>query len=848
MSDELKNRITAFVEEYYNCDRYKEVEIKEIKIDWKRKKIFIDVGENAGIVIGRGGKNIKEAERKVAEEFGKHWSMDIELHGKVPGSGQQGKGKEDKRSILRPHKTPPTVPFSSLKNDNIISELTRDLNEKGPILITLFRDSMDLSELKVLTQIKGTMNKRKTNFALQVMDKFPNQKVKILDWPNTFRSQYDSNRTSHAYISHCCRAAVIVYNEKHDISNEEPFKSALIQAVHDWTISDARDKWVVLGDETGTLDEFESKKPNNKDTSVMCWVVVPPGIQLPSLNREFHCVGNNGKIDYKTGIMNLSKQKDVLYYTFTYEEGSTQKSQNLLTKDPHLLFWQDTLPLVLEDIAIKNEGRKKVDIFVEQVGPLESGRELLSGQIAEFKTSLSNHRQQWNNLDFDQLWIVAKGEHPWIGYPDALGANVKRRFSNLKGKIQKIDLQIYETIIRSPYRQSSLNGSIRQLHKDTARPLVFLQSLSDISLNDQRDYVEVFLSHAITECLSKLNNADWERLLRHMMETSRTKQGQEATALIHQRTDIITTLDILKRPSTKFDFSLAMLGTSNHIGAKSQAELCQNIAFILMSEGYKPPKERLMKFENLLKGKADNFFDFSHIMSYELVEEMGQEEINFLGSQAQSRALRSHQNDRLEAQEIENHLYEHTENEDDKLRRIILRAELFMDQDDLGGALRTLTSEVTLELSEDLNKILKNDSYYMASFLKLCALSKQNISTLESLASSIPGLLNNRHPSQRIAYWTVRWIHSLGGDFNDLEQICMERLNQLKQVPLFAHDAPGVILACELLDLESKGYVIEGKAFFDIVKENSQPSTQAWLEQHPPNAEDWLAPLNFNYR
>ena len=123
------------------------------------------------------------------------------------------------------------------------------------------------------------------------------KKVKILNWPDTFRSQYDSNRTSHAYISHCCRAAVIVYNEKHDISNEDPFKSALIQAVHDWTISDARDKWVVLGDETGTLGEFESKKPNNKDTSVMCWLVVPPGIQLPTLKPDFHCTGKNGKVE-----------------------------------------------------------------------------------------------------------------------------------------------------------------------------------------------------------------------------------------------------------------------------------------------------------------------------------------------------------------------------------------------------------------------------------------------------------------------------------------------------------------------------------------------------------------------
>lgn len=847
MVNELQNEITNFVQEYYNCNRYKGVELKEIKIDLSEKKITIDVGEDAGRVIGKGGKNIKEAQQEVTDKFGKNWSLNIEPHGKVPGSGQRGKGKEDKRSIIKSNKTPPAVPFSSLENDDTISELTSDLNKKGPILITLFRDSMKESEVKGLTQIKGNMNKRKSNFALQVMNKFPNQKVKILDWPNTFRSQYDSNRTSHAYISYCCRAAIIVYNEKHDISNLDPFKSALIQAVHDWTISDARDKWVVLGDETGTLGEFESKKPKDKQTSVMCWVVVPPGIQLPTLKPDFHCVGKSGKTDYEDGIMNLSKEKDLLYYTFTFEEGTTQKSQNLLTKDPHLLFWQDTLPLVLEDIAIKNEGRKKVDIFVEQVGPLESGRELLIGQIAEFKTSLSEQRDQWNNLDFDQLWVVAKGEHPWIGYPDALGANIKRRFSDLRGEIQKIDLQIYETIIRSPYRQSSLNGSIRQLHKDTARPLVFLQSLSDISLSDQRDYVEVFLSQAITECLSKLNNADWERLLRHMKETARTKQGQEATALIHQRTDIKATLDVLKHPATKFDFALAMLGTSNHIGAKSQAELCQDIAFNLMDDGYKPPKERLMKFENLLKGKADNYFDFSHIMPYKLSEEMGQEEMNFLGAQAQSRALRSHHNDRLEAQEIENHLYEHTGNEDDKLRRIILRSELLMDQGDYSKALAVMNTEVQ-ELSEDLNKLLKKNSYYMATFLKLYALSGQPLSALEHLVSSIPGLLNDHHPSQRIAYWTLRWIHLTNANLDNLKDVCLNKLNSLTEVPLFRHDAPGVILACELLDLQSKGYKVDGKAFFDDVKINSQTTTQEWLDLHPPNEEDWLAPLNFNYR
>ena len=100
------------------------IELKEIKIDLSKKKITLDVGEDAGIVVGRGGKNIKEAQQEVTDKFGNNWSLHIEPHGKVPGSGQRGKGKEDKRSIIKSNKTPPAVPFSSLENDDTISELT----------------------------------------------------------------------------------------------------------------------------------------------------------------------------------------------------------------------------------------------------------------------------------------------------------------------------------------------------------------------------------------------------------------------------------------------------------------------------------------------------------------------------------------------------------------------------------------------------------------------------------------------------------------------------------------------------------------------------------------------------
>ena len=722
--------------------------------------------------------------------------------------------------------------FSIESFESKIEDINKSIESDGAVLLTWFRDKVGL----------GNFSSLREELFQSVTHHFSEYTVRDLDWPNVDRVM-DTKRTTHPYISDINRLTLILERQGSTIEDSD-FKDAVTYAVHDYVIQVAQNHWTILGDETGQFEEFRGREGNDGRSSTMIWVAIPPKSSLPSIpNLYFH--GTSDHEELPPTLNDLLNEESVRIYSFSYEEGVVVAGQNQIGGDPHLYMWNDTLPLVIEHLMNNQRVEDPIQVFVEQVKAIQSGIGVLDSLISEYKTSFQS--RNWSQLKVKESFVLQKRpcEHPWMGYPDAVGHFFGPLAQEVLGEVYA---QLEERIIASPYRQSSLNGSIRQLHKDTARPLVFLQSLSDISLNDQRDYVEVFLSQAITECLSKLNNAEWERLLRHMKETARTKQGQEATALIHQHTDIKAALEVLKHPRTKFDFALAMLGTSNHIGAKIQAELCQDIAFNLIDEGYKPPKERLMKFKNLLKGKADNYFDFSHIMPYELSEEMDQEEINFLGAQAQSRALRSHYNDRLEAQEIENHLYSHTRNEDDKLRRIILRAELLMDQGDLENALAALTNEIAQELSEDMTELLKQDSYYMASFVKCCALSKQPLSSFRSLAPFIPGLLNERHPSQRIAYWTLRWIHLFDESLDKLKDICLEKLKSLQNVPLFTHDAPGVILACELLDLQSKGFDVDGKTFFDTVKKNSQPTTQAWLELHPPNEDDWLAPLNFNYR
>jgi hypothetical protein len=64
-----------------------------------------------------------------------------------------------------------------------------------------------------------------------------------------------------------------------------------------------------------------------------------------------------------------------------------------------------------------------------------------------------------------------------------------------------------------------------------------------------------------------------------------------------------------------------------------------------------------------------------------------------------------------------------------------------------------------------------------------------------------------------------------------------------------AQNVLGVIISCELLDLKHRGLTeIDAETYLENVLKNSHESTRKWVAKHPPNEEDWLAPLNFNYR
>ncbi len=748
---------------------------------------------------------------------------------------------------------PLTVPYSQLSEETTLNLINSVLENDEQVMITLFRESVEQKlENKLLRQIKGKMNKITLQFVVDVNSKFPDYNVSLLPWPEVIRTVHDTKRSTHPFISSRCRAAVRI--SKSDVKELDKFSEMLFRAVHDEMMLKSQKRWVILGDETGDLSEFRSGNQENA-RSTMCWIAIPPGTELPALHPEFHAAGSQGNKEYFEAITNINNAKKIMMFTFAFEQGNVLPNLNKIGRDPHLSFWKETLPLVLETISRKIHDKTKVDVFIEQVAGLESGIGVIQPIVSSLVTKFKD-RPGWKNMFFDQLWVVSKGEHPWIGYPDAIGQCInknKHKYSDdfMKNHME-IDENIYSRIRKHPFRQESLNGPISFTHNSISQPLVFLKSLSSIESQDVEDYVKPFFYEAIKEARNSLNSGEWQDLLKHFKNTAENIEGQHATNLILSDIDIDSTLSKFHNNYHKYEFLKSVLGTSNHIGQTDTANQCKVYIDGLIDEGLKLSKSEILKLNNLSGGANDNQFDFSHIIdNFELDEDdvidWNEETRTYLGAQALSRALRNSRDDLEIAWEIEEKLLSIDQQTDEQFRRrYILRSELLLQRGEFFEAQRALEIDFPARINKPDNQLHISDKYYLATLLKCYALNGHT-EGFKEVCELIE--LNDHHPSQRIAYWFCRWAQEIAQTDNELFRTCINHLLSLKEIPFFQKEAPGVILACELIDLHNRGFIVEDQnSILDFVLTNSQGYANEWVKQHPPNAEDWLAPLNFNYR
>ena len=669
------------------------------------------------------------------------------------------------------------------------------------------------------------------------------------------------------------------------------------------------DEWIILGDETGQLREFIPGTTPRSRKSRMMWVAIPPKISLPILSPEFH--GKDYEqfhTELNEALDQLAEIREVEKFIFTHEQGHIPPTlKESKSQSPHLMMWSNTLPLILERLLPKIAD-SKVKIYIERVYPLEPGSRPMAALLQDIGTNFEK-RTKAKNIEFIDHRILSKNplEHGWLGYTDALGHIYNDIIPTDTIEYIKV---LRNDSISVPYRNDGI-AVIRKLISEAAvSPLQFLKGISGVSTKDQQDYVDSFLKSTISNSISELTSADWQDLLQHIKATSNSEEGQKASIRILSFVNIKDVMKKLQHDIDKFDLLMSMIGTAGHIGATREGLDC--IAHIenLFENGLEVEPDRLLDFKNLKGGTMNNIFDFNHICETEIPSgALSRSQMHYYGSQANARALgnkpagtknslkdlskktvKELQSDAIElgikipgvgwvkacppsgkkndiietlknydsksdslsdweySWKLESHLRGKTTEENSIIRREIYKAELLNQNENSNDALNVLQtiSEVNL-LSKSFSDLL-GDGFFLAALLKSSALSKLDRTKFDQYTSKISGLLSNYHPTQRIAYWCVRWAHELNILNNPLVEQCIEHMNDLTKIPVFTHDAAGLILACSLLDLESKGIIDNGKEFFDSVVRNSHPSTINWLKKHPPNENDWLAPLNFNYR
>ena len=627
---------------------------------------------------------------------------------------------------------------------------------------------------------------------------------------------------------------------------------ALLQFIYAHIIEQDEDSWVIVGDETGDLNEFKGMEPTNHQAS-MGWVVIPPKSNLPTLPSSFHV--NDDEEHMSIASNHLLNSKKVQLYQFKYASGTRVEGVPLDSAQTHLNFWKDTLPLVLNKISEHSESTPKVRIYIERVGELEPGTNPITALLSNWKLAMGDG---WVNIEKATVLAKSPLEHPWLGYPDAVGfINSPKSWNNpeLKTKIAELKKRLVE----SPYRQYEL-GKINGLFMTKQPPVQFVKALFDFPQRDMKEYIVEYYGQQLKQRIEILTERDWYVILGEMEQHSAALQGQNATSVIFAHTDIKATLSKLKTGSLKFNFLMALLGCSNHNGDTERSEFCKfNIEELLASE-FEPTWPQKLHFLNLSNGANDNGFDFSidGDKLSELLEKVNDDgfqyddERKLAGAYAQTLGLRCTEDDLGLAWDIEELLRSDSMRDplsQNHARRLNIKAELLLARSENIWARSFMEVDIPNEISNDLLSIVRTDGFFLACLLKSCALCEEDSTKFMVYSSYVEAMLDNRHPSQRIAYWTARWAWQIGLENDPIVQICIDHLIRMTNNEIFTKEAPGLILSCELLDLSALGLIeFDAQEFYNIVLQNSTASTRVWVEENPPNEDDWLAPLTYNYR
>ena len=674
--------------------------------------------------------------------------------------------------------------------------------------------------------------------------------------------------------------------------------------------SEYKNHWVLIADEAGIWQKKNYVPDSEKPVGLM-WSIVPPISllhELPIADPYFHAridplhapYDQSGMIEQAENALHMvasESNQNLHHICFDInDDPGIGLGENVNQTDPVMTVLNDTLPLVMEftrglALDCKIDQDPKISIFAERRHPMQSNSAALSHSANEIIKVWSRR----DGIDCFQLLaedgaaVLDKNpmDHPYMMISDIIGKvfffRKTYKGSNPQVKIwaeQNKQLRKSKNIRFSNYEVGTM-VKIGGILSKAGKPKDFLFSLYELNQSEYNQHYQNFLRRATEEACSSLDMQQLGPLLEKMKMESEKPNSSIITDAIFCNIEIPES-HFTDKTQLHLDYGIANLGRLNHSCRPRQSEaMISRIESVLDQLSLeKVPKVRYAhrrdKYRTLRLVHFQNSFDFEREVPDEVsLEDLSdsEETIPYLGAISLTYALRG---DIEKAREIEDFLWDGVTDRD-RHRRIVNRMEIDLAAGSPGEALSTFFENMGRKSSEIVSH-LENDPFMLSALLKTISNTDTSLEGVEesireilsSFSESTPTLID-RHPYQRVSYWFIKALGRLEletfqqerqqglGEFRDS---CYEFLMRLAKEPgpygddIWRRGAQGIMLACELLDLQNtqerhpQMEKFDGEDFLNLVLDHpdSTDSITDWVSSNQPDEEDWLRPLKFNYR
>lgn len=746
-----------------------------------------------------------------------------------------------------------TVEEKSLLNsyDSSMARLTDALEKGIPCLIVVTKRPASGSDNEFGRAISELFPQQGFNQTLIRGKKNGGSKLKADPNRTTINIPKTPYLHSHFHLALCIKP-------KESDVRDEAISSALIRFLHEKMLKRAEKNWTIIGDEFGGFLEYfpdMERQPNQHHPSTMIYYLIPPnshGDQVPGIhNLQFH--GAENLSDVPNVLDSVLEHPHCKAFSFYLENTEQQTNAGTIGKNRYLDIWRTTLPIILHYIEENSETAPTVDIFTERAPGIEEGSDALAHILPPIL------RDRDINLGDSVVLNKKPMEHPWLGYPDAIGTAFWNRKSTKNQILLPYQTRVLDFMELTPYRQDTFYNLIPSILSKKEQPLQFLIALFDSEAEDIRDYIDPLFHQTVETNIAALNEREWQRLLDEIELHAEHPAGQAVSALIHRYTNVYDELAKFTMNKTKLDFCIATLGSANHTNNGEVSRLMIHEIQHLLDEGYQPLSSREMKFKMLRKGYGDNRFDFTHIQDVNgyLSNSNGELDditVRFLGSQAVSRGLRNAEGDVEEALVIEEYIRERTSDMGGLIRRHIYWAELLTMKQKYA-----LANEILDDLPEKVEsskETMLENSFYLATLLKIRWFA--NVQTdWDEIQPYLKKNLNRSHPSERVAFWAAKTIMKNNefwtsqkiskSKIEALLEACTDHLSLMAKHPEFKRDIAGVAHVLRFHELQQDGVFPEVNAedLLTEVLSQSSDSTNAWIQQRPLFSDGHPRVINF---